>query len=84
MTMKTIFKPLLFLLTVLLLHSAEATVQKEGNPYTVKSGDTLYDIAQAYYGDGNRWQEIAQANGIDVNNPIIVVGSKLNIPNIPQ
>lgn len=46
MTMKAIFKPLLFLLTVLVLHSAEATVQKEGNPYTVKSGDTLYDIAQ--------------------------------------
>jgi len=82
--MKTIFKQLLFLLTVLVLHSAEATVRKEGNPYTVKSGDTLYDIAQAYYGDGNRWQEIGQANGIDVNNPIIVVGSKLNIPNIPR
>jgi len=46
----------------------------------VQSGDTLFDIAQAYYGDGNEWQKIAQANGIDVNKPIIVVGSKLIIP----
>ena len=71
---------MLFLLPVLVLNSAEAAVQKGANPYTVQSGDTLFDIAQAYYGDGNQWQKIAQANGIDVNNPIIVVGTKLNIP----
>jgi LysM repeat protein len=33
----------------MILHSAEAAVQKAGNPYTVKEGDTLFDIAQAYY-----------------------------------
>ena len=84
--MKTIFKSLLFLLPVMILHSAEAAVQKAGNPYTVKEGDTLFDIAQAYYNDGNQWQKIAQdpANkgkiGGDPNNPIIHAGDQLNIP----
>jgi nucleoid-associated protein YgaU len=78
--MKTVFKQALFLLIALVLQSSEAAVQKQGNPYTVQSGDTLFDIAQAYYGDGNQWQKIAQADGIDVNNPIIVVGAKLTIP----
>jgi nucleoid-associated protein YgaU len=85
--MKTILKSLLYLLPVVFLHSAEAAVQKEGNPYTVKEGDTLFDIAQAYYGDGAKWQQIANdpANkskiGGDSNNPIIHVGDQLNIPN---
>ena len=77
-------KSLLFLLPVMVLHTAEAAVQKQGNSYTVQSGDTLFDIAQAYYKDGNQWQKIAQANNIDVNNPIIRVGDKLTIPDMPQ
>jgi nucleoid-associated protein YgaU len=31
--------------------------RKQGNPpttHTVEAGDTLFDIAQAYYGDGNQ------------------------------
>ena len=31
--------------------------------YTVKAGDTLFQIAQQFYGDGNQWQKIASANG---------------------
>lgn len=86
--MKTIIKPLLFLFAVLALHTAEAAVQKEGNPYTVKEGDTLFDIAQAYYNDGTKWQQIANdpANkgkiGGDSNNPIIHVGDQLTIPGV--
>jgi nucleoid-associated protein YgaU len=70
----------------MVLYTAEAAVQKEGNPYTVKEGDTLFDIAAAYYGDGAKWQQIANdpANkgkiGGDANNPIIHVGDQLNIP----
>ena len=84
--MKAILKSLLLLLPVLVLSTAEAAVQKEGNPYTVKEGDTLFDIAQAYYGDGTKWQMIANdpANtgkiGGDSNNPIIHVGDQLTIP----
>lgn len=78
--MKTIVKSLLFLLPVMMLHTAEAAVQKMGNPYTVQSGDTLFDIAQAYYGDGNQWRKIADANHIPQDNPVIVVGTQLTIP----
>jgi outer membrane biosynthesis protein TonB len=31
----------------------------------VLPGDTLYEIAESEYGDGRRWKEIADANGIE-------------------
>jgi 5'-nucleotidase len=30
---------------------------------TVKAGDTLFKIAESFYGDGNLWEKIATANG---------------------
>jgi 5'-nucleotidase len=30
--------------------------------YTVKKGDSLWSIAQAKYGDGHKWKQIAAAN----------------------
>ena len=47
--------------------------------YTVVKGDTLWAIAKKYYGDGNRYPEIARANNIS-NPNIISVGQKLLIP----
>ena len=32
--------------------------------YTVKKGDTLWDIACRYYGDGTKWHAIAAKNGV--------------------
>jgi 5'-nucleotidase/UDP-sugar diphosphatase len=32
------------------------------NSYTVKKGDTLWQIAASHYGDGKKWREIASAN----------------------
>jgi nucleoid-associated protein YgaU len=82
--MKTIIKSLLFLLPVMMLHTAEAAVQKQGNPpcnHMIQAGDTLFDIAVAYYnGDGSQWTKIADANGIPHDNPVIVVGNPLKIP----
>ncbi|MBE9178546.1 LysM peptidoglycan-binding domain-containing protein [Oculatella sp. LEGE 06141] len=31
--------------------------------YVVESGDTLWEIAQSQFGDGNRWQELRKADG---------------------
>src|SRR6185436_12976090 len=35
-----------------------------GQPYVVKPGDTLWQIAADQLGDPSRWPTIAQANGI--------------------
>ena len=37
-----------------------------GNSYTVKSGDTLWEIAEAVYGDGSEWVKILNANSSDI------------------
>lgn len=47
--------------------------------YTVVSGDTLWAISERFYGDGNRYREIASANGI-ANPDLINVGQVLTIP----
>ena len=41
--------------------------------------DTLWAIAERFLGDGNRYQEIANANGI-ANPDLINPGQVLNIP----
>jgi len=48
--------------------------------YTVKEGDTLWKIAESQLGSGERWQEIAEANGIPIDNPKVEVGQELTIP----
>lgn len=47
--------------------------------YIVRSGDTLISIAQEVYGDGTKFNAIADANGIDQNNKLRV-GQELQIP----
>ncbi len=47
--------------------------------YTVQSGDTLWAIAERFYGDGNQYQRIADASGID-NPDLINPGQVLTIP----
>lgn len=36
----------------------------EPRTYTVVSGDTLWAIAERFYGDGNKYQQIADASGL--------------------
>lgn len=51
--------------------------------YTVKEGDTLFDIAGRYYKDGYQFGVIAQANKLaDVN--VITAGEVLDIPKLPE
>jgi len=50
-----------------------------GQTYTVQKGDTLYRIAKMHYGSGNRWPEIADANGISDPTKLFV-GKVLTLP----
>ena len=51
----------------------------EGQTYVVQKKDTLWSIAQSFYGDGKQWKKIADANGI--NDPAkLAVGMTLMIP----
>ena len=55
-------------------------VPKAGDgTYKVRPGDTLIDIAQAALGDGARWDEIAQLNGIKDAREL-AVGKVLKLP----
>ena len=50
--------------------------------YTVRSGDTLSEIAAKFYGNPARWTWIYAANRAKIHNPnSIYVGEKLTIPN---
>lgn len=47
--------------------------------YTVKKGDTLWAISIKYYGTGEKWTTIANANGIK-NPKLLQIGTVLKIP----
>jgi nucleoid-associated protein YgaU len=47
--------------------------------YTVKAGDTLWDLAAKYYNDGRKFTKIASANNISDPNRINI-GMELKIP----
>ena len=55
----------------------KATARK----YTVKRGDTLWKIAQKYYGNGAKYPTIVKANKIIKNPNKVNVGWTLTIPN---
>ena len=62
---------------------AEAPAEPEPEPaartYTVESGDTLWAIAERFYGDGSKYQVIADASSIP-NPDLIHPGQVLTIP----
>jgi LysM repeat protein len=62
---------------------AEAAPEPAPEPaartYTVESGDTLWAIAERFYGDGSKYQMIADASGIP-NPDLIQPGQVLTIP----
>lgn len=57
------------------------TERIEANTYTVKEGDSLYRIAEKLLGDGDRYDEIYQANKDKLSSASdIRVGMKLTLP----
>lgn len=56
-----------------------ATTGGDSQPYTIKSGDNLSKISKLFYGTPNKYNEIAQANGID-NPDRIQAGQEINVP----
>lgn len=49
--------------------------------YTVQTGDSLWSIAQKFYGTGYKWTDIYQANAGQLGDPnVIQVGQRLAIP----
>jgi nucleoid-associated protein YgaU len=49
--------------------------------HEVKKGDTLWKIAEQYYGDGSLYMKIFEANRNILKDPnLIKVGQKLRIP----
>jgi LysM repeat protein len=59
--------------------AAEETTPEPARTYTVVSGDTLFAIAERFYGDGNKYQVIADASGV-ANPDLIYPGQVLTIP----
>lgn len=61
---------------------------KPGQTYTVKSGDTLWEIAEAVFGNGAQWTQILQANSGSIGylangqQALIVTGQTIAIPMI--
>ena len=51
----------------------------EPRTYTVVSGDTLWAISERFYGDGSKYQVIADASGVS-NPDLIHPGQVLTIP----
>jgi LysM repeat protein len=58
---------------------APAAEPEQARTYTVVSGDTLWAIAERFYGDGNKYPQIAEASGIS-NPDLIKPGQVLTIP----
>lgn len=57
----------------------EKQPKDEAKKYTIKSGDTLWDLADKTYGDGRKWKAIAKANKI-TNPRTIPIGLNITIP----
>jgi LysM repeat protein len=65
-------------LAILLAFSVSSSYTDEFHIHQVARGETLYVIAEHYYNDGDKWEDIRDINGLDDHN--IDVGQKLYIP----
>jgi len=61
------------------IYPAEYAAEESYRIHTVVKGDTLWEIAKKYLGDGSRYPEIKELNNLKSN--VIYSGWKLKIPN---
>jgi 5'-nucleotidase len=62
-----------------------APLTAQGRSHTVQEGETLFDLAQRYYGDGNKSRAIYQINRNRLDSPDeLTPGTVLLIPDLPQ
>jgi len=58
----------------------EQPAQKRVEIYEVQKGDSLWKIAQKFYGDGNKWKKIYEDNKEVIKDPdLIYPGQKIRI-----
>lgn len=60
------------------LHHEIQNTGGDEQPVTIKHGDTLSAICLLFYGNANKYPEVAKANGVDANN--IPVGKTIQLP----
>ncbi len=48
--------------------------------HAVQKGETLFQIANKYYGTGHVWRELAKFNGVANKDGVVRVGTRLKIP----
>lgn len=61
--------------------NSPAPTENQIKTYTVVKGDTLWAISKKFYGDGNQYNKIYQANTDKIKNPnLIYPGQVLTIP----
>ena len=61
----------------------DVEIEEELVTYIVKPGDTLWSIAKTYYGTGEKWSIIYDANKNEISNPeLIKVNQTLIIPTV--
>jgi nucleoid-associated protein YgaU len=48
--------------------------------HSVATGESLYSIAARYYGNGNHWKKLAEANKDRIKNDQVRVGVRLRVP----
>jgi nucleoid-associated protein YgaU len=63
------------------LNIPDAEEAPPAQTYLTQSGDTLWAIAERFYGDGNQWQRIYDANRDQIGeDQVLYAGKTLKIP----
>jgi nucleoid-associated protein YgaU len=60
-------------------YNVPSVIPREGVPYRVRYGDTLWDIAEAFYRNPWLYPRIAQFNNIR-NPDLIIAGTTIRVP----